>query len=127
MPSAKNKPGDLTVTLGVARRDLLDLGLRNTLLNYRPLRAKGADVINETPREVFQLRVREEKHLTFLPGCVWQVHLAHFGSLIWPPRVARRESIRWRLCGGIEQSGEASSDGTSFKLRAIIRSGVFRE
>ena len=68
MPPAKNKPGDLTATLEVARRDLLDLGLRNTLLNYRPLRAKGADVINETPPEVFQLLVREEKHLNFLAG-----------------------------------------------------------
>jgi len=42
----------LTVALEVARRDLLDLGLRNTLLNYRPLRAKGVEVVDETDHSV---------------------------------------------------------------------------
>ena len=59
---------NLSSTLDAARRDLLDLGLRNALLNYRPLRARGVDVIDEKPVEVFRLLVREEKSLTFLPG-----------------------------------------------------------
>ena len=59
---------DLTRTLEIARRDLLDLGLRNTLLNYRPLRTKGVDVIDEKPGEVYRLLVTEEKSLTFLSG-----------------------------------------------------------
>ena len=57
MPSARNDETNLTGTLEIARRDLLDLGLRNTLLNYRPLRSKGAEVIDEKPPEVFRLLV----------------------------------------------------------------------
>jgi hypothetical protein len=69
-------PGNPTVnaTLGsaleTARRDLLDLGLRNPLLNYRTLRARGADVVREDPVEVFRILVREEKRMTFLPAAV---------------------------------------------------------
>src|SRR5438128_1675437 len=65
MPAVNPK---LTGALEVARRDLLDLGLRNTLLNYRPLRAKGVEVVDEKPVEVFRLLVTEEKSLSFLPG-----------------------------------------------------------
>src|ERR1019366_7382779 len=68
MAPARNEATNLTGTLEVARRDLLDLGLRNTLLNYRPLRAKGLEVVDEKPVEVFRLLVKEEKSLTFLPG-----------------------------------------------------------
>ncbi len=67
MPRARNS-GDLTATLETARRDLLDLGLRNALLNYRPLRTRGVEVVDEKPAEVFRLLVKEEKRLTFLPG-----------------------------------------------------------
>jgi hypothetical protein len=41
----------LTGTLELARRELLDLGLRNTLLNCRPQRQKGVEVIDEKPAE----------------------------------------------------------------------------
>ena len=68
MPSDKDTKTDLTGTLEIARRDLLDLGLRNTLLNYHPLGSKGIEVIDEKPVEVFRLLVREEKSMTFLPG-----------------------------------------------------------
>jgi Protein of unknown function (DUF4011) len=68
MPQASKSDNGLTATLEIARRDLLDLGLRNTLLNYRVLRAKGVEVIDEKPVEVFRLLVSEEKNLSFLPG-----------------------------------------------------------
>src|ERR1017187_1465898 len=68
MPPARHEGTSFTGTLEIARRDLLDLGLRNTLLNYRPLRSKGVEVIDETPVEVFRLLVKEEKSLTFLSG-----------------------------------------------------------
>ena len=68
MPPASKEATSFTGTLEIARRDLLDLGLRNTLLNYRPLRSKGIEVIDEKPIEVFQLLVKEEKSLTFLSG-----------------------------------------------------------
>jgi hypothetical protein len=68
MPPAILDVTDLTGTLEIARRDLLDLGLRNTLLNYRLLRSKGVEVIDEKPAEVFRVLVKEEKSLTFLSG-----------------------------------------------------------
>src|ERR1700728_4887811 len=68
MPPAIFDETNLTGTLEIARRDLLDLGLRNTLLNYRLLRSKGVEVIDEKPVEVFRVLVKEEKSLTFLPG-----------------------------------------------------------
>ena len=68
MPPARHEGTSFTGTLEIARRDLLDLGLRNTLLNYRPLRSKGVEVIDERPVEVFRLLVKEEKSLTFLSG-----------------------------------------------------------
>ena len=51
MPPASKEATSFTGTLEIARRDLLDLGLRNTLLNYRPLRSKGIEVIDEKPIE----------------------------------------------------------------------------
>jgi uncharacterized protein DUF4011 len=54
----------LTGTLEIARRDLLDLGLRNNLLNYRSLRAKGVEVIDEMPAEIFRLLVKEALHFS---------------------------------------------------------------
>ena len=68
MQPARSDRSDLSATLEIARRDLLDLGLRNTLLNFRPLRTRGVEVIDEKPAEVFRLLVKEEKNLTFLPG-----------------------------------------------------------
>ena len=41
--------------LEVSRRELLDLGLRNPLLNYRLLRARGLEVVDEIPALVFRL------------------------------------------------------------------------
>jgi very-short-patch-repair endonuclease len=54
-------------SLEIARRELLDLGLRNPLLNYRLLRAKGLEVIREDPAAVFRILVRDERRMTFLP------------------------------------------------------------
>jgi very-short-patch-repair endonuclease len=49
-----------------ARQELLDLGLRNPLINYRTLKARGVEVVDELPREVFRLLVAEGKALSFL-------------------------------------------------------------
>jgi very-short-patch-repair endonuclease len=68
IPPVNNDGTDIGGALEIARRDLLDLGLRNTLLSYRPLRSKGAEVIDGRPVEVFRLLVKEERSLTFLPG-----------------------------------------------------------
>lgn len=54
--------------LEAARRELLDLSLRNPLLNYRPLKSRGLEVVQELPSQVFRLLVREGKAMSFLPA-----------------------------------------------------------
>jgi very-short-patch-repair endonuclease len=54
--------------LEASRKELLDLGLRNPLLNYRTLRSRGVEVVEELPSQVFRALVREGKSMTFLPG-----------------------------------------------------------
>ncbi|MCL4465482.1 MAG: DUF4011 domain-containing protein [Chloroflexi bacterium] len=53
--------------LELARRDLLDLSLYNKLLNYRPLKAKGVEITDEKPEEVFRILVTEGRPMAFLP------------------------------------------------------------
>ncbi|MBS1812211.1 MAG: DUF3320 domain-containing protein [Acidobacteria bacterium] len=50
-----------------ARKELLDLGLRNPLLNYRSLRARGLEIVGEKPVSVFRILVREGKTMSFVP------------------------------------------------------------
>jgi hypothetical protein len=54
--------------LDFARRDLLDLGLRNTLLNYRLSKRRGVEVVDSNANEVFQRLVTEERPLHFIPA-----------------------------------------------------------
>jgi len=51
--------------LAQARQKLLDLTLRNRLLNYRPSKLRSVPVIGESPTEVFDALVLNEKSLTF--------------------------------------------------------------
>lgn len=53
--------------LEASRRDLLDLSLRNPLINYRPLQSRGVEIVNELPAEVYRVLVQEGKAMTFLP------------------------------------------------------------
>ena len=54
--------------LETARRELLDLGLRNPLLNYRLLRSRGLEVVDELPAEVFRILVQDGRTMSFLPA-----------------------------------------------------------
>ncbi|MBU9723340.1 MULTISPECIES: DUF3320 domain-containing protein [Bacillaceae] len=51
--------------LDVARKELLDLGLRNPLLNYRTLKARGLEVVDKNPMEVYQTLVKDKKKMSF--------------------------------------------------------------
>ncbi len=53
--------------LEIARKDLLDLSLRNTLLNFRPLKSKGLEITDELPKEIYRHLVQEERAMSFLP------------------------------------------------------------
>ena len=60
---------DLVATrLEAARREMLDLGLRNPLLNYRLLRSRGLEVVDELPAEIFRILVQEGRTMSFLPA-----------------------------------------------------------
>ncbi len=48
------------------RTKLLDLSLRNPLLNYRPLRSRGVEVIDEIPSAVFDFLVHKARSMSFL-------------------------------------------------------------
>jgi hypothetical protein len=73
---AEAKAADLARSLETARRDLLDLGLRNPLLNYRTLRGRGLEIVQEDPAEVFRMLVVEEKRMTFLSASTVSVGTA---------------------------------------------------
>ena len=50
------------------RRELLDLTLRNPLLNHRPSRRRGLRIVDEIPSEVYRLLVRDERPMSFQPA-----------------------------------------------------------
>ncbi len=54
--------------LEAARKDLLDLTFRNPLLNYRLLKARGLEVIETSPTEIYQSLVKGGKKLRFAPS-----------------------------------------------------------
>ncbi len=53
--------------LEASRRELLDLGLRNPLLNYRLLRTRGLEVVDELPSQAYRILVEEGRSMSFLP------------------------------------------------------------
>lgn len=58
---------ELRLPLSEVRKDLLDFGLRNPLLNYRLLKTRGLEVPETPPADVFRLLVTEGAELSFLP------------------------------------------------------------
>ncbi|MGB1252531.1 MAG: DUF4011 domain-containing protein, partial [Candidatus Promineifilaceae bacterium] len=53
------------MTLKKWRRNLLDLGLRNPLLNYRLLKARGVQIVGETSADVYTTLVKKQMPMTF--------------------------------------------------------------
>ena len=54
--------------LMASRRDLLDLGLRNTLLNYRLPRSRGAQIVGCKASDVYRWLVADRRTLDFIPA-----------------------------------------------------------
>ena len=50
-----------------ARKELLDLGLRNPLINFRTLRARGLEIIDENPVDLFAILVTNSQLMQFAP------------------------------------------------------------
>lgn len=55
----------LAACLDATRQELLDLSLRNPLLNYRPLRAQGVTMVRESAAAVFEVLVRQGRAMAF--------------------------------------------------------------
>ena len=56
---------DIRLQLEASRKELLDLGLRNPLLNYKPSIAKGLQVVQESAASVYDILVQQGKAMTF--------------------------------------------------------------
>src|ERR1700712_3402870 len=52
--------------LEASRKELLDLGLRNPLLNYKTPKGKGLKIVRENSASVYDMMVRQGKSMTFL-------------------------------------------------------------
>lgn len=52
--------------LNNSRKELLDLGLRNSLINYRA-RSRKIDIVNEKSKEIYRILVNEGKKMYFTP------------------------------------------------------------
>jgi very-short-patch-repair endonuclease len=57
---------DMCTTLSGVRKELLDFGLRNPLLNYKALKSRGLTIAPIQPREVYQRLVAEARKVSFL-------------------------------------------------------------
>jgi very-short-patch-repair endonuclease len=56
----------IQIKLDASRKELLDLGLRNPLLNYKTPKGKGLKVVQEKSSFIFDILVRQNKAMTFL-------------------------------------------------------------
>ncbi len=62
-----NVINSIQTILDAAREELLDLSLRNPLINYRLLRARGVEIFDESPPDVYRILVEEGRAMSFLP------------------------------------------------------------
>jgi very-short-patch-repair endonuclease len=53
--------------LEASRKELLDLGLRNPLLNYRGSKSRGLHMVQEKSACIYDILVKQGKAMTFLP------------------------------------------------------------
>ncbi|MBV8558610.1 MAG: DUF4011 domain-containing protein [Planctomycetaceae bacterium] len=98
------------------RKDLLDLSLRNPLLNYRP-RTRGLEVAGTSSAAVFRALVRERRRLTFLPAPG-----VGAGRAETPPSSDARAQGQDPTCSGRDVSGLPTvllADSLQARLLAI--------
>ena len=57
---------NMEVKIRALRKNLLDLTMRNKLLNFKP-QARSIRVVDEIPTEIYQLMVLEDKKMQFMP------------------------------------------------------------
>ena len=57
--------GSILPKLEASRKELLDLGLRNSLLNYKTPGSKGVRIVQEKSSAVFDILVKKSKTMSF--------------------------------------------------------------
>lgn len=57
---------DIRIQVEALRKKLLDLSLRNRMLNYRPSKRIGVSIVGEESRHLFSILVEENKKMTFV-------------------------------------------------------------
>ena len=67
-PAASPDRVPIARQLTQSRKELLDLTLRNSLLNFRPSKTRGLKIIDEVPREVFKILLRDRRAMSFRPS-----------------------------------------------------------
>jgi Protein of unknown function (DUF4011)/REase_MTES_1575/Protein of unknown function (DUF3320)/AAA domain len=79
----------LAARLAASRQELLDLGLRNPLLNFRPSKVRGVEVVGEQAAAVWERLVQKARPMVFapLPEAARPVPVGWKGD---PERAARR-------------------------------------
>ncbi len=66
--SDKEETGDPIIKeIEASRKELLDFSLRNPLLNYRTLKSRGVEVVDEIPSAVFDVLVKKGRRMSFTP------------------------------------------------------------
>ena len=68
-----------------SRRDVLDLSLRNQLLNFRPSKRRGVEVMDERSHQLFSILVRGPRIMYFLPAPAGQALTDHVDDV--PPEL----------------------------------------
>jgi len=111
MPDPNVTPNEaLRPTLAAVRKELLDFGLRNPLLNYRLLKSKGLEVAGIRPADAFEALVTMGKELCF--QSIEEAHAAGRDLLLdgsdWTER-ALVLSHRKRRNGNDHQGSNAST------------------
>lgn len=100
--------------LGIVRRDLLDLGLRNPLLNYRTSKARGVDIVQGRSVEVVDLLMRQGKALGFL-GIPESTSRNHLNLIKQEKNQEDSEQLVLSAFEGVDNQ-ESPTDGEQAKL-----------
>ena len=78
-----------------ARERLLDLTLRNRLLNFRPSRRRTIQVVDEIPKEIFNILVLKERVMQFKPSERPQEEIIEDIASLSEPVDADSELLPW--------------------------------
>jgi len=65
LPKPQNVHSRVMLSIEQARKQLLELSMRNRLLNFRPARVSGIEVVDEVSEQVYQVLVIDQKAMTF--------------------------------------------------------------